>query len=90
MRLNTSAEPGQLDNLMDRSSFLAAFISGQPVALADVWMRRGAVITRAEYNRAVAEIAEAVSANIYDPRTSPWKPVDIDALPLPFQAQNRS
>lgn len=84
MRLNTSSEPGQPDNLMDRSSFLAAFISGQPVALADVWLRRGRIITRAEYNRAVAEIGEAVRANVYDPRCQPWKPVDISALPLPF------
>lgn len=86
MRLLTTREPGvDPPNLMDRSAHLAAFISGQPVALADVWLRRGAVITRADYNRAVAEIAEAVRANVYDPRCQPWKPVDIASLPLPFQ-----
>jgi hypothetical protein len=84
MRLKTLYEPGEPANAMDRSPFLCAFISGQPVALGDVWHRRGRVIHRAEYDRAVAEIAEAVRANVYDPRTNPWKPVDIQSLPLPF------
>lgn len=90
LRLQTIAEPGLPDNLMDRSPHTAAFVSGQPVALADVWHRRGRIITRAEYDRALSEIAAAVRGNVYDPRCQPYKPVAIDALPIPFEEEARA
>ncbi|HXE51277.1 MAG TPA: hypothetical protein VN663_23060 [Ramlibacter sp.] len=87
--VQVSHEPGQPDNDMrgTRSPFLAAFISGQPVAVSDVWGRRGRIITRSEYERAVAEIAAAVRENRYDPRCAPFKAVEIESLPLPFQEE---
>lgn len=36
-------------NVMDRGPFLAAFIDGYPVPLADVWDRRGGPISRELY-----------------------------------------
>jgi hypothetical protein len=87
MRVQTRFEPGCPENLMDRSAFHCAFISGQPVSIQDVWLRRGRVISRSLYNEALAEIAEAVRANVYDPRCRPFVAVDIAALPIPFQEQ---
>lgn len=94
--LETRHEPGQPDNDMTgtRSPHLAAFVSGVDVSpydlRPDTWHQQHRIfrieraITRAEYDRALVEIAAAVRANVYEPRCRPFEAVRIDDLPLPF------
>jgi hypothetical protein len=86
MRLQTVVEPGEPENRMDgtRSPFTAAYISGEVVAVDAVWLRRGRVITRAEYAKQVAEIAANRRAGRYDPRLKPYRAVEMENLELPF------
>ncbi len=67
--INTQQEPGNPENEMDRSPSLGAFINGNPVALADVWERRGAEITEEQHDLAVMD----ATAGLYPSGT--WKSV---------------
>jgi hypothetical protein len=80
MRLRTQHEPGNPENEMERSPFLAAYISGGVVALEDVWHRRGRAISAGEYWQAVGEIERARARNEYDPRLDPRKPANLGAI----------
>jgi hypothetical protein len=80
MRLRTQHEPGNEDNKMERSPFLAAYISGEVVALEDIAHRRGRRIAPEEYWQAVGEIQRARARNEYDPRLHPRKPVNLGAI----------
>lgn len=84
--LHTHVEPGEPTNDMTgtRSPHLAAFISGLPVKMADVWMRRSQAITRAEYDRMMAAITEARRADRYLPAAVPFKKVDPRQVEIPF------
>jgi hypothetical protein len=84
--LQTQHEPGVPDNDMrgTRSSHLAAFISGLPVKMADVWERRGRVITRAEYDKAMAAITAARRADRYLPAAVPFQKVSLPHVRIPF------
>lgn len=54
LRLEVADEP---DNPReDHSSYLAAFIAGDPVSLDEVWHRRGEPISEAEYSWRVADL----------------------------------
>ncbi len=84
LRLKTEFEPGSRENnFMERSPFLAAFISGEVVALEDVWHSRGRRITQIEYWRAVDEIEKAKARGDYDPRSHPFRAIKLDAIPIP-------
>ncbi len=83
MRLQTACEPSNTENHMERSPFLAAFISGEPVDLEEVWHRRGRLISENAYWLACQEIDRARSQNIYDPRAYPRRPIKMGAMPLP-------
>lgn len=80
----TKHEPGEPANAMERSRFLAAFINGKPVALHEVWHRRGRAIDVAEYRRLVADRAWARQHAPHLPEAEPSRPVDLETLPLPF------
>lgn len=80
LRLRTKHEPGNLDNRMERSPFLAAFISGEVVSLEDVWHRRGRPMLEVDYWDAVSEIEYARRMNEYDPRLHPNKPMQLGAI----------
>jgi hypothetical protein len=67
-----------------RSPHLAGYISGQPVATDQVWQRRGKVITREQYDALIAEIRENIAAGRYDSRTTPYRPVDLSRVEIPF------
>lgn len=83
--LSTWFEPEVPENRdMERPSHLGAYISGQPVATREVWLRRGRVITREQYDALIAEIRENISANRYDPRTTPFRTVDLSRVAIPF------
>jgi hypothetical protein len=47
--VQTTHEPGNADNPMERSRFLAAEINGQPVDIDRVWLVRGREIDGGEY-----------------------------------------
>lgn len=82
--IETWHEPGIPENRMQRSPHLAAFISGRPVATAEVWNRRGKVITREQYDSLIAEIKSNLFANRYEPRSTPYQPVDLSRVAIPF------
>lgn len=89
IRLQTQHEPGNPDNPMERSPFLAAFVSGEPVDIEDVWHTRGRRIAPPEYWNAVGEIRRARQRNEYDPRLYPRRPIKPSAIPVPQRARRR-
>ena len=82
--VQTLAEPGDPLNLMDRSPFIAAFIAGEPVAVDDVWLRKGEPITEDEHNFRVADLLWAQQHAPDEPQASPRKRIDLMQAPLPF------
>lgn len=88
--LSTTAEPGQSDNRMERSPHIGAFLSGQPVGVRETVKLFGSGkagssrITRAEYDRMVAEIAANVRAKRYEPRAAPYEAVRVSDMAIPF------
>ena len=94
IRLHTRTEPGEADNPMDRSPFYAAFLAGEPI---DIWsiqfsahtagkhiIRTEREITRREYDRMMAEIAEARRQNRYLPMAVPFQAPSIRDMEIPF------
>lgn len=83
-RLQTTYEPGNPTNLMERSPFIAAFIRGEVVAPARVWETRGRSISELEYEY---QLRLARWANVTDeitPLAEPTKAVDLNAIPPLF------
>lgn len=92
MWVTTRAEPGQPDNRMERSPFIAAFVSGEPTDPRRLFASGKAGSTHIDaktYAALLAEIAANVRAGRYDPRTAPFSPVDVARLPLPFAKDAR-
>lgn len=77
MRVQTTSEPGESSNLMERSPFLAAFIGGEPVALYEVWEGKGTPITDDEYRFRVAEMAWAKRYAPSEPIARPKEAVSL-------------
>jgi hypothetical protein len=73
---HTTSEPGQPDNVMERSPFLAAFIEGKPAALDEVWLRRGREIEEWEYRHAVDDQDWLRRHRPGDARANSYRPVD--------------
>jgi len=69
----TTHEPGNPENLMERSPSLVAYIAGEPVASLDLWTMRRRPITVQEYNAALAK----------SPATDPRQRIDPLTAPLP-------
>jgi len=94
VRLHTRHEPGHPENLMERSPFFAAFVSGEPIGLYDLFpttdheqeriFRVERAISQPHYDRLMREIAEARRADRYLPMALPFKPIKIEALEVPF------
>jgi hypothetical protein len=84
VRVQTMHEPGEPDNLMERSPFLAAEIAGDTVAVDEVWQRRGQPITADEYVQRVAQIKWARQHAPHDPIANPRERIDPLTAPLPF------
>lgn len=80
----TTHEPGNPENRMERSPFLAAEIGGEVADVDDVWLRRGTPITEAEYRYRVAEMQWAKEHAPREAVARPRQRVDFAALPLPF------
>lgn len=80
----TTHEPGNPENRMERSRFLAAEIGGEVAEVDDVWLRRGTPITEAEYCFRVAEMQWAKAHAPIEPIANPRRRVDLSAMPLPF------
>lgn len=83
MRVHTTAHP-ETGEPMDRSPFLAAFIAGEPVALDDVWLKRGTEITAAEYHYQTATAIWAKAHAPHEPAARPREAVDPLTVQLPF------
>ena len=80
----TTHEPGNPENVMDRSPFLVARINGEPVDIELVWERSGRAITKAEYLYHIAD-AEWLRQHQPDhPKANPTQKVDFLKVPLPF------
>ncbi len=82
--VHTTREPGEESNRMDRSPFIAAFIAGEPVAVDEVWLRRGEQITEADYRFRVAEAAWCREFAPDEPIAQPRKRIDLMQARLPF------
>lgn len=80
----TTHEPGNPENLMERSPFLAAEVGGDVVEVDSVWHRRGTPITEAEYRYRLAEMQWATEHAPAEAIAKPRQPVDFTAIPLPF------
>lgn len=80
----TTHEPGNPENVMDRPRFLAAEIGGEVAEVDDVWLRRGTPITEAEYRFRVADMRWAREHAPTEAVAKPRQRVDFAALPLPF------
>lgn len=66
--------------MMERSPFLAAYINGEPVAVEDVWTRRGREITPEEYGHLVADRQWCATYAPHLPEGNPKKAVDLRKL----------
>lgn len=84
LRLQTRHEPGEPQNQMERSPFLAAFINGEPVDLAAVWERRGRAITEAEHCYRVALTDWAIQNAPHEPAARPTEAINHMTAPVPF------
>lgn len=73
--VETTHEPGNPENLMERSRSLGAFVNETPVALEEVWHRRGLTITEEEYNLAILD----AMAGIYEKRKWTKRERDVGA-----------
>lgn len=98
IRLQTWHEPGLAENLMERSPFFAAFVSGEPVGIWDIQAsthttgricRVEREITRGEYERLMLPIYAARRADRYLPAALPFQPVRVDQVEIPFLGGNR-
>ena len=97
--LQTRFEPGEPENEMERSPFYAGFVSGLPVSIwsihqathteGDRILRIERVLHRVEYDRLMAQIAEARRADRYLPMAVPFKPVSRRHVEIPFAAPRR-
>lgn len=83
-KIETKAEPGEPANRMERSSFLAAFINGEPVAIDRVWEVRGEPITRQEHDWRVAITDWSMVHAPTTPEANPTEPIDLSKLPPVF------
>lgn len=80
----TEHEPGEPENIMDRSAILSAELNGELVPLEAVWLRRGRPITEAEFKFLVADRAWAAKHAPSLPEANPREPIDPLQAPLPF------
>ena len=78
LRVEVADEPG--NPRQDRSSYLAAFIGGEPVALSDVWERKGRTITEAEYKFQLADARWAKAHAPHEPKADPTRQIELSAL----------
>ena len=79
--LTTTTEPGNPENVMERSPALAAFIGGKAVPMDEVWLRRGRSITAAEYERALNDLRWGLET---ERSTDPLRPINHLTARLPF------
>lgn len=82
--VHTEVELDEPGNLMERSPFLAAFINGKPVALSEVWERRGEAIDEATYKFMLADAAWAAKHAPDEPIAEPRRPIDLFSVKPPF------
>ena len=80
----TTFEPGEPDNLMDRSAILTARVSGEIVPWERVWHSNGRRISHSEYLYQLADAAHAREHRPDDPKANPHKAIDLLTVPIPF------
>ncbi len=76
----TTHEPGNPENVMERSAVLTARIRGEVVPIDRVWLRRGRTITKAEHDFQVADARWAERHAPAEPKANPDKPIDLNKL----------
>jgi hypothetical protein len=78
--VHTTFEPNHPENIMDRSPFLAAFISGRPTDWWRVWHRSKRPISEPEYKFEMARLGWLREWQPGDPALKPHEPVDYLAM----------
>lgn len=79
-RVHTTFEPGEPQNLMIRSPFLAAEIDGRTVDPEEVWTRRGRAISPEFYDWLLADRKWARAHAPASPEANPTRKVDVRSL----------
>lgn len=80
----TTHEPGNPENLMERSPILTARIDGRLVAWDRVWNWNKREIPESEFRFRTADAAWARAHAPHEAAANPTKPVDWMQTPLPF------
>jgi hypothetical protein len=75
--VQTTHEPGEPDNRMERSPFLVALISDEVVSIDRVWLSRGEPISEAEYRYLCASVDYAMKHDPGAPEADPTKRIDL-------------
>ena len=80
--VQTGAEPGEPENVMERSPFLAAFIDEKPVDIDRVWNWKGSgrAIAATEYSYRCADAAWAREHAPTEPAANPKKQIDFTEI----------
>lgn len=71
--VETTCEPGEPDNKMERSRFLAAFLAGAVVDLDRVALWKKDPISAQEYRFQMADLAHAKEHRPTDPKARPYE-----------------
>jgi hypothetical protein len=82
--VHTTTEPGEPDNRMERSRFLAAFIAEEPTDLHTVWQRRGDAISEGQYRLMCADLQWAKDERPNSPEAQERRAVDWHQGIFPF------
>lgn len=80
----TEHEPGNPDNVMDRSPILTARINGDIVAWDRVWNWTKREITESEFHFRTADAAWARTNAPNEPAANPTRRLDLMQVPAPF------
>lgn len=84
--VETVVDPDFPDNGMvgTRSPFLAAFIGRDVVDLDRVWLSVKEECTEAEWQYRMAVLTHCQEWEPSTPEATPWKPIDLMTVPLPW------
>lgn len=77
----TTFEPGEHMNLMERSPILTARLDGRIVTVEEVWTRRGREISPEEYFWLIEDRKWARRYAPHLPEANPTKAADLRAIP---------
>lgn len=86
--VETQVEPGNPENIMTgRPRHVAGYVSLEYVDPVRIFASGGAgggALSRAGYDRMIADLREDWRRNRYNPKNNPFRPVKVEAVEIPF------